>query len=119
MQSINTSPPNTSSTGGPRRRAVGSNRLRLRRGDGDAWVDRVTDQVQALLSEHGLEMELCVWSDPVAEHMHAVGFDGSAARYFRSLECDRVASDSPAPRGNPMVENIQNPMAGGPLERPT
>ena len=76
---------------------------------GDAWVDRVADEVQALLREHGLELELCVFFDPIAEYLHAVGYDGSAARYFRSLESDRATSDSPAPRGNPMSENIQNP----------
>lgn len=52
----------------------------------DSWIDRVADEVQALLREHGLEMELCVFFDSVAEHLHAVGFDGSGARYFRSLE---------------------------------
>ncbi len=56
----------------------------------DSWVDRVADEVQALLREHGLEMELCVWYDAITEHLHAVGFDGSAARYFRSLSSDRV-----------------------------
>ena len=35
------------------------------RPEGDAWVDQVADEVQALLREHGLEMELCVWYDPV------------------------------------------------------
>lgn len=53
---------------------------------GDAWVDQVADEVQALLHEHGLDMELCVWYDPITEVMHGIGFDGSPARYFRSLE---------------------------------
>ena len=76
---------------------------------GDAWVDQVADEVTAVLNEHGLELELCVFFDPIAEYLHAVGYDGSAARYFRSLGSDRALSDSQAPRGNPMSENIQNP----------
>ncbi len=73
-----------------------------RKPEDDSWVDRVADQVQVLLSEHGLEMELCVWYDPVAEYLLAVGFDGSAARYFRSLESDRT----------------EEPPAGGPVGAP-
>ena len=63
----------------------------------DSWVDQVADEVQALLRVHGLEMELCVWYDPVAEYLHAVGFDGSAARYFRSLSTDRVSKEEIRP----------------------
>lgn len=60
----------------------------------DSWVDRVADSVQSLLAEEGLDMEMIVWFDPVTETLHAVGFDGAPARYFRSLE-------SPAPAGAP------------------
>ena len=69
--------------------------------DNDAWVDLVADEVQALLREHGLEMELCVWYDPIGEHLHAVGFDGSAARYFRSLESDRAPDAEVPPSSTP------------------
>ena len=75
----------------------------------DTWVDRVADEVQALLAEQGLEMELCVFFDPIAEVMHGVGFDGNPARFFRSLESDGRPSGSPSPRGNPMSENINQP----------
>ena len=77
----------------------------------DSWVDDIADQVQALLGEHGLDLELVVFYDKVTEVLHATGFDGSPARYFRSLESDRAPSDSPASRGNPMCENINNPEA--------
>ncbi len=68
----------------------------------DSWVDLVADEVQALLAEHGLEMELCVWFDPVAEVLHGVGFDGSPVRYFQSLG----TGPSPAvgPKGPPSVK---------------
>ncbi len=69
----------------------------------DRWVDEVTDQVQALLSEHGLEMDLCVWYDPITEHLHAVSFDGSAARYFRSLRPDGDTAASPSEVSRPGV----------------
>jgi hypothetical protein len=75
----------------------------------DSWVDVVADEVGALLREHGLDLELCVWYDPICETLHAVGYDGSAARYFRSLESDGSPSGSHAPRGNPMSENINPP----------
>ena len=65
----------------------------------DSWVDQVADEVQALLREHGLEMELCVWYDPIGEHLHAIGFDGSAARYFRSL--DSAVREAPPARPTP------------------
>ncbi len=47
-------------------------------------------------------MELCVWYDPITEHLHAVGFDGSAARYFRSLEAHRAPAA--AAEGTPSAE---------------
>ena len=34
----------------------------------------------------GLEVELCVWYDPIGEHLHALGYDASAQRYFHALE---------------------------------
>ena len=62
----------------------------------DACVDQVADEIQALLREHGLELELCVFYDVVTETLHATGFDGSPARYFRSLEVDKASSSAPA-----------------------
>ncbi|MDE1821915.1 MAG: hypothetical protein KGJ23_13875 [Euryarchaeota archaeon] len=75
----------------------------------DSWVDQVADEVQALLREQGLEMEMIAFYDPIDEQLHAVGFDGSPARFLRSLETDPAPSDSPASRGNPMSENINPP----------
>jgi hypothetical protein len=54
-------------------------------------VDHVADEVQALLREHGLAFGLCVFFDAVTETLHAVGYDGAAARYFRALESHRGA----------------------------
>ena len=56
----------------------------------DAWVDRIADEVTALLRDHGLDLELVVFYDPIGEMLHGVGFDGSPARYFRSLASDRA-----------------------------
>lgn len=72
----------------------------------DTWVDRVADEVSALLREHGLDMELCVWYDPITEVMHGIGFDGSPARFFRSLESDQGG------KGQPVAE----PESPGPTE---
>jgi hypothetical protein len=58
---------------------------------GDAWVDQVADEVTAVLNEHGLELELCVFYDPLTATLHGTGYDGSPARYFRSLEADHAA----------------------------
>ena len=58
----------------------------LSRSSDDSWVDPVADQVQAPLRKHGFEMEVCVWYDPIGEHLHALGYDGSAQRYFHALE---------------------------------
>lgn len=52
----------------------------------DAWVDAVADSTASLLSEEGLDLELIVFYDPITETLHAVGYDGAPARYFRSLE---------------------------------
>ncbi|MDE1820932.1 MAG: hypothetical protein KGJ23_11235 [Euryarchaeota archaeon] len=49
----------------------------------DSWVDRVADEVQALLRREGLDLELVVFYDRVTEMLHAVGYDGAPARYFR------------------------------------
>ncbi len=62
----------------------------------DSWVDQVADEVTAVLREHGLELELCVFYDVVTETLHATGFDGSPARYFRSLETDKSSNSAPA-----------------------
>lgn len=51
----------------------------------DGWVDRVADRVTEILREHGLELELLVFYQPEAEMLHAVGYDGSAQRYFHAL----------------------------------
>jgi hypothetical protein len=75
----------------------------------DSWVDPIADDVSALLRESGLQMELVVFYDWITETLHAVGYDGSAARYFRSLEADGTPSGSHAARGNPMSENISQP----------
>jgi hypothetical protein len=79
------------------------------RSEDDSWVDRTADRVAEILREEGLDMELVVFFDPIAEILHAVGYDGSAARYFQSLEAVGRPSGSPAPRGNPMPENINQP----------
>lgn len=52
----------------------------------EGWVDVVADDVATLLSEEGLDLELIVFYDPLTETLHAVGYDGAPARYFRSLE---------------------------------
>ena len=57
---------------------------------GDAWVDEIADEVAALLAERGLDLELLVMYDKVTEVLHAVGFSGAPARYFRSLASDRA-----------------------------
>ena len=77
----------------------------------DSWVDRVADQVQALLRKHGLDFELLVMFDPITEQLHAVGYDGAPRAYFAGRDAITGPSDSPAPRGNPMCENINNPTA--------
>ncbi|MDG7006390.1 MAG: hypothetical protein JRM86_05590 [Nitrososphaerota archaeon] len=60
----------------------------------------MADEVTALLREHGLELELCAFYDPIGEMLHGVGFDGSPARFFRSIETDRLrvgsAEEAPA-----------------------
>ena len=67
----------------------------------DSWVDGVADEVQALLREHGLDFELCVFFDAVTETLHAVGYDGAPARYFQCVPSSPTPSESPAPRGTP------------------
>ena len=62
-------------------------------------------------SHAGLELELWVFFDPVAEYLPAVGFVGSAARNFRSLETGRASPDSPTARGNPISGHISHPAA--------
>lgn len=84
-------PPNAPNNGGSHLRTVVGNRVDRHREPGDAWVDRVADEVQALLRERGLDLELLVMYDKVTEVLHAVGFSGAPARYFRSLEGDREA----------------------------
>jgi hypothetical protein len=76
---------------------------------GDAWVDQVADEVQALLREHGLDFELLVMFDPICEQLHAVGYDGAPRAYFAGRDATTGPSDSPAPRGNPMDATIPNP----------
>ena len=73
----------------------------------DSWVDRVADTVQDLLAEEGLEMEMCVWYDPVTEQLHAVGFDGAPARYFR---CAASEQPSPSPRSEPDPRSVAAPL---------
>lgn len=77
------------------------------------WVDLVADHVSEVLTVEALELELVVFYDKVTETLHAVGFDGAPARYFRSMDAATVPSESPPPRGTPM-ENIQNPAAKRP-----
>ncbi|MDE1882135.1 MAG: hypothetical protein KGI89_16495 [Euryarchaeota archaeon] len=69
--------------------------------DDDSWVDRVADEVGDLLRQHGLDMEMVVFYDPVDEQLHAVGFDGNPARYFRSLESDCVPDVDVPPSSTP------------------
>ncbi len=69
--------------------------------DDDGWVDRVADRVTALLREEGLELELVVFYQPEAEMLHAVGYGGSAQRYFHALE----RSGEPSGRGSPSAPN--------------
>ncbi len=78
---------------GPAPRARPSGTV-LTRSTDDAWVDLVADEVQALLAEHGLELELVVFYDKVTEVLHAVGFSGAPARYFRSLDTGAGAASS-------------------------
>ena len=75
---------------GPAPRTLSSGTV-LTRSTDDAWVDRVADEVTALLAQRGLDLELLVMYDKVTEVLHAVGFSGAPARYFRSLEGDREA----------------------------
>jgi hypothetical protein len=69
----------------------------------DTWVDRVADEVSAVLREHRLDMEMVVFYDPVGEQLHAVGFDGNPARFFASLgsgqgSAAQCVGDPAAPR---------------------
>ena len=89
---------------------MGANRLQptqakspetKKRSEDDSWVDRTTDRVAEVLREEGLDMELVVFFDPIAEVLHAVGYDGSAARYFRSLESDRAPDAEVPPSSTP------------------
>ena len=81
---------------------------------GDAWVDQVADEVQALLREHGLDFELLVMFDPICEQLHAVGYDGAPRAYFAGRDAFTGPSDSPASRGNPMSDIINHPAAKRP-----
>jgi hypothetical protein len=56
-----------------------------RAGD-DSWVDPIADDVSALLRVSGLQMELLAFYDPMTRNLHAVGYDGAPARYFRGLK---------------------------------
>lgn len=49
-------------------------------------MDVVFDDAASLLEEERLDLELLVFYDPVTETLHAVGYDGAPARYFRVLE---------------------------------
>ena len=78
----------------------------------DSWVDVVTDEVQALLMEHGLELELVAFYDPVGEMLQATGYDGAPSRFMATVGSNSGPSDSPAPRGNPMdATTIPSPAA--------
>ncbi|MDE1819531.1 MAG: hypothetical protein KGJ23_06550 [Euryarchaeota archaeon] len=70
----------------------------------DSWVDQVADEIQALLAEHGLELELVVFYDNQTEILHATGLDGSPARYFRSLESEGGTGSSGATKGAEPVD---------------
>jgi hypothetical protein len=65
----------------------------------DSWVDPIADDVSALLRESGLQMELVVFYDPITETLHAVGYDGSAQRYFTALGTE--GASVPQPRAAP------------------
>ena len=52
----------------------------------DAWIDALADATGRVLEGEGLQLELLVFFDPATETLHAVGFDGAPARYFRGLE---------------------------------
>ena len=62
----------------------------------DGWVDVVADEVTSLLDEEGLQLELVVFYDPTTEVLHAVGYDGAPARYFRTKEDEAVRSLRPS-----------------------
>lgn len=64
--------------------------------ENDAWVERIADDVIALLRPHGLDLELLVVYDRVTEMLHAVGYDGAPSRYFRTLK-EEHAPDLSAP----------------------
>lgn len=80
----------------------------------DSWVDVVADGVGDLLREEGLDCELIVFYDPLTETLHAVGYDGAPARYFRGLEADGGPSVPRARRGKPMVETTAHPAPPAP-----
>ncbi len=69
-----------------RRRPKSSTRSGDLPGGEDGWVDVVADEVTSLLDEEGLQLELVVFYDPTTEVLHAVGYDGAPARYFRTKE---------------------------------
>lgn len=69
-------------------------------------MDVVADDTGALLAQEGLQLELLVFYDPVTEVLHAVGYDGAPARYFRELG----PSTGPQPSS---VDDAAGSKAGG------
>lgn len=83
-------------------------------------MDVVADEAGDLLSEEGLDLELIVFYDPLTETLHAVGYDGAPARYFRSLEGSAPADRRTGPEEKTVPEKgpastLDRPGASGPL----
>lgn len=73
----------------------------------DGWVDVVADETSSLLAEDGLQLELVVFYDPVTEVLHAVGYDGAPARYFRAIESGPVGGAGDPGRENGAPEAVK------------
>lgn len=80
-------------------------------------MDVVADEAASLLSDDGLDLELIVFYDPLTETLHAVGYDGAPARYFRSLEGNLPrarSTEGPTPLEEGRSSNEERKLEGGP-----
>ena len=75
----------------------------------DRWVDLVADRVSEVLTEERLTLELLVFYDPVAEVLHAVGYDGAPARYF---QCTSGGHPASVPRAGPARPPVSSAVSG-------
>lgn len=69
------------------------------RPQGDAWVDDVTDEVQALLSEHGLELEMVAFYDPLTHVFPYCSSDALPGTVLSRLDSIDSASPFTLPGG--------------------